>query len=160
VSGRVHVRATVNGAAREFLCEPRQSLLEVLRELLRLTGTKEGCNDGNCGSCTVLLDGVPVNACCVLGAEVDGRAVETIEGMAVNGALHPLQRAFLEESGLQCGICTPGILMSSRALLETIPAPTEAQVRHWLAGNLCRCTGYDRIVKAVQKAARPAEPPE
>ena len=154
MSERVRVRTTINGAEMDFLCEPRQSLLEVLREVLCLTGAKEGCNDGNCGSCSITLDGVLVNACCVLGVEINGKAVETIEGMAQNGDLHPLQVAFLEESGLQCGICTPGFLMSSRALLERYPAPSEAQIRHWLAGNLCRCTGYDRIIKAVQKASK------
>jgi carbon-monoxide dehydrogenase small subunit len=158
MTGKHHVQATVNGTETDFLCEPRQSLLEVLRDTLRLTGTKEGCNDGNCGSCTVVLDGVPVNACCVLGVEANGRSVETIEGMARNGNLHPLQQAFLDESGLQCGICTPGFLVSSRALLEENPAPSEAEIRHWLAGNLCRCTGYDRIVTAVLKAARQMEP--
>ena len=154
MSERVSVKATINGAVTDFLCEPRQSLLEVLREILYLKGTKEGCNDGNCGSCSVTLDGVLVNACCVLGVEVNGKAVATIEGMAQNSDLHPLQVAFLEESGLQCGFCTPGFLMSSRALLERYPAPSDAQIRHWLAGNLCRCTGYDRIIKAVQKASR------
>jgi len=154
MSEKVHVKTTINGAAVDFLCEPRQSLLEVLRDVLYLTGTKEGCNDGNCGSCNVTLDGVLVNACCVLGVEVAGKAVTTIEGMAKNGNLHPLQVAFLEETGLQCGICTPGFLVSSRALLERHPAPSEAQIRHWLAGNLCRCTGYDRIILAVQKASK------
>ena len=154
MSEKIHVNATLNGDAIDFLCEPRQSLLEVLRDVLYLTGTKEGCNDGNCGSCSVTLDGVLVNACCVLGVEVNDKAVTTIEGMAKNGDLHPLQVAYLEETGLQCGICTPGFLMSSRALLERHPAPSEAQIRHWLAGNLCRCTGYDRIVKAVQKASK------
>lgn len=154
MSEMVHVKTTINGAAVDFLCEPRQSLLEVLRDVLYLTGTKEGCNDGNCGSCTVTLDGVLVNACCVLGVEVAGKAVTTIEGMAKNGNLHPLQVAFLEETGLQCGICTPGFLVSSKALLERHPAPSEAQIRHWLAGNLCRCTGYDRIITAVQKASK------
>jgi len=154
MSEKIHVNATLNGDAIDFLCEPRQSLLEVLRDVLHLTGTKEGCNDGNCGSCSVTLDGVLVNACCVLGVEVNDKSVTTIEGMAKNGDLHPLQVAYLEETGFQCGICTPGFLMSSRALLERHPAPSEAQIRHWLAGNLCRCTGYDRIVKAVQKASK------
>jgi carbon-monoxide dehydrogenase small subunit len=154
MSKNVHVKVTINDDAMDFSCEPRQSLLEVLRDVLYLTGTKEGCNDGNCGSCSVTVDGVLVNACCVLGVEVNGKAVTTIEGMAQNGDLHPLQLAFLEESGLQCGFCTPGLLMSSRALLEQHPAPSEAQIRHWLAGNLCRCTGYDRIIKAVQKASK------
>lgn len=154
MSDKVQVSTTVNGDLSEFLCEPRQSLLEVLRDVLYLTGTKEGCNDGNCGSCSVLLDGVLVNACCVLGVEANGKTIASIEGMAENGKLHPLQVAFLEETALQCGICTPGFLISSKALLEQNPAPSEAQIRHWLAGNLCRCTGYDRIVTAVQKASQ------
>lgn len=150
---KVRVTARVNRQETEFLCEPRQSLLEVLRDVLFLTGAKEGCNDGNCGACNVLLDGVLVNSCCVLGVEADGSAIETIEGMARDGRLHPLQEAFLQESALQCGICTPGFLLAARALLEHDPQPSEAQIRHWLAGNLCRCTGYDRIVRAVQLAA-------
>lgn len=154
MSGKLHVTATINGDEIEFLCEPRQSLLEVLRDVLFLTGTKEGCNDGNCGACNVTLDGVLVNACCVLGVEIEGKSVATIEGMAENGDLHPLQATFLEETGLQCGICTPGFLISSRALLERHPTPSEDQIRRWLAGNLCRCTGYDRIITAVQKAAK------
>jgi len=154
MSKKHHVTATINGDEIEFLCEPRQSLLEVLRDVLFLTGTKEGCNDGNCGACNVTVDGVLVNACCMLAVEVNGKALETIEGMARNGALHPLQASFLEETGLQCGICTPGFLISSRALLEQHPTPSEEQIRHWLAGNLCRCTGYDRIINAVLKAAR------
>jgi len=153
VSEKYRVCTTINGGEMDFLCDPRQSLLEVLRDVLFLTGTKEGCNDGNCGACNVTVEGVLVNACCVLAVEVNGKAVETIEGMAQNGELHPLQKSFLEETGMQCGICTPGFLMSSRALLEQYPAPTEAQIRRWLAGNLCRCTGYDRIINAVQKAA-------
>ncbi len=157
MSEKHHVTATINGDVMDFLCESRQSLLEVLRDVLFLTGTKEGCNDGNCGACNVTLDGVLVNACCVLGVEVNGTAVETIEGMAQNGELHPLQESFLKETGMQCGICTPGFLMSSRALLEQHPAPSEEQIRRWLAGNLCRCTGYDRIINAVHKAARKIE---
>ena len=153
MSEKHHVTATINGDEMEFLCEPRQSLLEVLRDVLFLTGTKEGCNDGNCGACNVTVDDVLLNACCVLGVEVNGKTVATIEGMAQNGDLHPLQEAFLAETGMQCGICTPGFLMSSKALLAQHPAPSEAQIRHWLAGNLCRCTGYDRIITAVQKAA-------
>lgn len=150
---RVHVQTTINGDATEFLCEPRQSLLEVLRDELQLTGTKEGCNDGNCGACSVLVDGVLVNSCCTLGVEVDGSQVSTIEGLADNGELHPLQKNFLEGTGMQCGICTPGFLISSKALLEQNPKPTEAEIRHWLAGNLCRCTGYDKIIRAVMKTA-------
>jgi carbon-monoxide dehydrogenase small subunit len=151
---KLHAQALINGETKEFLFEPRQSLLEVLRDVLFLTGTKEGCNDGNCGACSVTVDNVLVNACCVLAAEIDGKTVATIEGMAENGTLHPLQQAFLEESALQCGICTPGFLIASRALLEQNPAPSESQIRQWLAGNLCRCTGYDRIIIAVQKAAQ------
>src|SRR5436853_7024419 len=139
----------VNGQETEVLCEPRQSLLEVLRDELRLTGTKEGCNNGNCGACNVLLDGRLVNACLVLGVEIQGRTVATIEGVASRDGLHPLQQKFLEHAALQCGICTPGFLVAARALLERKPKPTEAEVRHWLAGNLCRCTGYDKIVRAV-----------
>jgi carbon-monoxide dehydrogenase small subunit len=154
MTGKFHVTAIINGDEMEFLCEPRQSLLEVLRDVLFLTGAKEGCNDGNCGACNVTLDGVLVNACCVLGVEAEGKSIATIEGMACNGNLHPLQASFLEETGLQCGICTPGFLISSRALLERHPAPSEDQIRKWLAGNLCRCTGYDRIITAVQKAAK------
>ncbi len=132
----------------------RQSLLEVLRDELDLTGTKEGCNNGNCGACTVLLDGRPVDACCVLAVEVSGKEVTTIEGIAgPDGSLHPLQQAFLEQAALQCGVCTPGFIVQSWALLDRNPHPTEAQVRHWLAGNLCRCTGYDKIVRAVLAAA-------
>ncbi len=147
------VTATINGELREFLCEPRQSLLEVLRDVLHLTGTKEGCNDGNCGACSVIVDGVLVDACCMLAVEAQGGNVETIEGLATGAELHPLQRAFLEETGLQCGICTPGFLMSAKALLDKNPRPDEQQVRHWLAGNLCRCTGYDKLVRSVLTAA-------
>jgi carbon-monoxide dehydrogenase small subunit len=153
LSEKHHVTATINGDVMDFLCEPRQSLLEVLRDVLFLTGTKEGCNDGNCGACNVTVEGVLVNACCVLGVEINGKDVETIEGMAQSGQLHPLQETFLEETGMQCGICTPGFLMSSKVLLGQHPKPTDSQIRRWLAGNLCRCTGYDRIINAVQKAA-------
>ena len=153
---KVNVRTIINGEAMEFLVAPCQSLLETLREVLDLTGTKEGCNDGNCGACTVILDGRIVDSCLVLGAEVDGKSVDTIEGMATPEGLHPLQQAFLEEAALQCGICTPGFLVSARALLEREPSPSEGRIRHWLAGNLCRCTGYDKIVRAVQKAAATA----
>lgn len=150
---KVHVHTRINGEDQEFLCEPRQSLLEVLRDELRLTGTKEGCNNGNCGACNVLLDGRLVNACIVLGVEVEGRDVTTIEGIASREGLHPLQRAFLENAALQCGICTPGFIIAAKALLDRNPRPSEHQVRHWLAGNLCRCTGYDKIVRAVLDAA-------
>ena len=150
---KTHVQTKINGEQTEFLCEARQSLLEVLREELGLTGTKEGCNDGNCGACTVTVDGRIVDSCLVLGAEIDGKNVETIEGMATPEGLHPLQQAFLEEAALQCGICTPGFLVASKNLLDKEPNPSEGRIRHWLAGNLCRCTGYDKIVKAVQKAS-------
>ena len=150
---KVHVRTTINGQPTEFLIEPYQSLLETLREVVGLTGTKEGCNDGNCGACTVAVDGRIVDSCLVLGAEVAGKSVDTIEGMAPAGGLHPLQQAFLEEAALQCGICTPGFLVAARALLDREPRPSEERIRFWLAGNLCRCTGYDKIVRAVQKAA-------
>ena len=150
---RHHVSTTINGEATDFLCEPRQSLLEVLRDVLFFTGSKEGCNDGNCGACSVIVDGVLVDSCCMLGVEAEGSNIETIEGMADNGELHPLQKAFLEETGMQCGICTPGFLISAKALLKQNPQPSEGEIRHWLAGNLCRCTGYDKIVRAVQKAA-------
>ena len=152
MSGKSLVTATINGERREFLCEARQSLLEVLRDVLYLTGTKEGCNDGNCGACSVIVDGVLLDACCMLAVEAQGSRVETIEGLAQGAALHPLQRAFLEHTGLQCGICTPGFLVSAKALLDKNPNPDEQQVRHWLAGNLCRCTGYDKLVRSVMKA--------
>ncbi len=144
----------MNGEPVDFLVAPYVSLLDTLRDELGLTGTKEGCNDGNCGACTVNLDGRVVDSCCVLGAEIDGSTVETIEGMAEPGQLHPLQQSFLEEAALQCGICTPGFLMSAKALLDKEPHPSEERIRFWLAGNLCRCTGYDKIVKAVQKVAK------
>jgi carbon-monoxide dehydrogenase small subunit len=147
------VTTTINGQEMEFLCEPRQSLLEVLRDELLLTGAKEGCNNGNCGACNVILDGVLVNSCLVLGVEAQGAAVTTVEGLATTEKLHPLQQKFLEHAALQCGICTPGFLMSAKALLDKNPDPTEQDVRLWLAGNLCRCTGYDKIVRAVLDAA-------
>ena len=150
---KVHVQLTVNGEPAEFLAEPRQTLLECLRDNLNLTGTKEGCGDGNCGACTVKLDGKLVTSCLVLGVEAEGQSVETVEGIAKGAALHPLQRIFIESAGLQCGICTPGVLMAAKALLEKEPDPTEHQIRLWLANNLCRCTGYDKIVRAVQLAA-------
>ncbi|MCX6018233.1 MAG: (2Fe-2S)-binding protein [Chloroflexi bacterium] len=152
MSRKISVSATINGQENEFLCEPRQSLLEVLRDVLNLTGAKEGCNNGNCGACSVLLDGVLVNSCLVLGVEAQGRSITTVEGLA-GDELHPLQRQFLENAALQCGICTPGFLVASKALLEKNPNPTEHEVRYFLAGNLCRCTGYDKIVKAVMAAA-------
>ena len=152
--GKVHVQTTINGDAVEYLCEPRQSLLEVLRDVLHLTGAKEGCNNGNCGACSVILDGRLVNSCLVLGAELEGKSLETIEGLAEPEQLHPIQDAFLENAALQCGICTPGFIMAAKALLDQNPNPTEHEIRYWLAGNLCRCTGYDKIVRAVQDAAQ------
>jgi carbon-monoxide dehydrogenase small subunit len=150
---RVLVQSRINGEEVDFLCEARQSLLEVLREELGLTGTKEGCNNGNCGACNVILDGRLVNSCCVLAVEAQGKDLTTIEGVATNGALHPLQTAFLENAALQCGICTPGFIVAAKSLLEREPDADEARIRHWLAGNLCRCTGYDKIVRAVLDAA-------
>jgi len=154
VAKKRHVTTTINGEAAEFLCEPRQSLLEVLRDTLGLTGSKEGCNNGNCGACTVLLDGVPVDSCLVLAVEVEGAQIITVEGLASEGHLHPLQQCFLEGAALQCGICTPGFLVTAKALLDHDPAPSERQIRFELAGNICRCTGYDKIVRAVQAAGR------
>ncbi len=153
MSNRSLVTAMINGEEKEFLCEPRQSLLEVLRDVLYLTGTKEGCNDGNCGACSVIVDGVLLDACCMLAVEAQGSRIETIEGLARGAELHPLQQVFLEDTGLQCGICTPGFLISAKALLDKHPNPDEQLVRHWLAGNLCRCTGYDKLVRSVLKAA-------
>ena len=150
---KTHIIATINGEETEFLCEPHQSLLEVLRETVGLMGTKEGCNNGNCGSCNVILDGVLVNSCLVLAVEIQGRNVTTIEGIASPDGLHPLQQKFIEHAALQCGYCTPGFIVASKALLDQNPDPSEQEVRAWLAGNLCRCTGYDRIVKAVMDAA-------
>ena len=153
MSGRTYVSATINGEQVDFLCEPRQSLLEALRTELRLTGSKEGCNNGNCGACNVIMDGALVNACCVLGVEANGATITTIEGVANGEELHPLQQSFLEEAALQCGICTPGFIVAAKALLDKEPDADEARIRHWLAGNLCRCTGYDKIVHAVLDAA-------
>lgn len=154
---KVHVQTRINGEEVEFLCEPRESLLEILRENLGLTGTKEGCSNGNCGACSVLLDGVLVDSCLVLAAETHGKEVSTIEGVATGGKLHPLQQKFLEHAALQCGICTPGFIVAAKALLAKNPRPSEHQVRYWLAGNLCRCTGYDKIVRAVLDAAATME---
>ena len=150
---KIHVSAIVNGDNMEFLCEPDQTLLDVLRDELNMTGSKEGCSTGDCGACTVTLDGRLVCSCLVLGAEVSGCKVETIEGMSDGEHLHPLQTKFLEHAALQCGICTPGILVAAKALLEQNDNPTETEVRYWLAGNLCRCTGYDKIIRAVLDAA-------
>ena len=153
VSTRVHVSTVINGEDTEFLVDPRQSLLEALRDVVGLTGTKEGCNDGNCGACSVILNGRLVNSCLVLAAEVQGATITTIEGVASPDGLHPIQQAFLENAALQCGICTPGFIISTKALLEQEPQPSEQRIRFWLSGNLCRCTGYDKIVRAVQDAA-------
>ena len=147
---KTHVTTTINGEETEFLCEPRQSLLEVLREVLDLTGSKEGCNNGNCGACTVLLDGLPVDSCLVLAVETEGAEITTIEGIAQQGHLHPLQQCFLEGAALQCGICTPGFIVGAKALLDRNPDPTEEEIRFNLAGNLCRCTGYDKIVRYTE----------
>ncbi len=151
--GKTHVTTTINGEEVEFLCEPRQSLLEVLRDTLGLMGSKEGCNNGNCGACNIILDGILVNSCLVLAVEIQGRSVTTIEGIATPEGLHPLQQKFIEHAALQCGYCTPGFIVASKALLDQNPDPSEQEIRAWLAGNLCRCTGYDRIVKAVLDAA-------
>ncbi len=149
MSYKTIVNCTINGDNVDFVCEPRVSLLEALRDTVQLTGTKEGCNNGNCGACNVLLNGVLVNSCLVLAVEAQGAEITTIEGMAPPEALHPLQQKYLEHAALQCGVCTPGFLLSSKALLDKNPHPTEEEVRFWLAGNLCRCTGYDKIVRAV-----------
>jgi len=150
---KTHVQTRINGEEVDFLCEPRQSLLECLRDVIGLTGSKEGCNDGNCGACTVNLDGRIVDSCLVLGVEAQGSEILTIEGVASPEKLHPIQQAFLENAALQCGICTPGFIVASKALLEAEPDPSEERIRLWLAGNLCRCTGYDKIVRAVMDAA-------
>jgi aerobic carbon-monoxide dehydrogenase small subunit len=150
---KTHVTTTVNGDEYEVLCEVDQTLLDVLRDELRLTGTKEGCSSGDCGACSVMVDGRLMCACLVLGVEADGKSIDTIEGMADGDELHPLQRNFLELNGLQCGICTPGILVAAKNLLERNPNPSETEIRFWLAGNLCRCTGYDKIIRSVMAAA-------
>ena len=150
----VHVTTTINGDAVEFVCQPGEVLLDVLRNRVGLTGAKEGCGTGDCGACSVTVDDRLVCACLVLGAEVEGRTVTTVEGMAGAGKLHPLQSKFIEHAALQCGICTPGFLVAAKALLDRNPDPTEEQIRYALAGNLCRCTGYDKIVRAVQGAAK------
>ncbi|MDF2235127.1 (2Fe-2S)-binding protein [Albimonas sp. CAU 1670] len=150
---KIHVTTTVNGDEMEFLADPQETLLDCLRDHLDLTGSKEGCGTGDCGACSVTLDGTLVCSCLVLGVEAQGKTIETIEGMAGDSGLHPLQRKFIEHAALQCGFCTPGILVAAKSLLESNPAPTETEVRYWLAGNLCRCTGYDKIVRAVMDAA-------
>ncbi len=149
----IRVSTTVNGDPVEYLCRPEETLLDVLRDRLGLTGSKEGCATGDCGACSVTLDRRLVCSCLVLGAEAEGRAIGTIEGVAEGEKLHPLQRKFLEHAALQCGICTPGFIVAAKALLERNPDPTETEVRYWLAGNLCRCTGYDKIIRAVMDAA-------
>jgi carbon-monoxide dehydrogenase small subunit len=154
MSTKTHVQTKINGETVDFLCEPRQSLLEVLRDVLQMTGSKEGCNDGNCGACTVNMDGRIVDSCLVLGVEAAGSEINTIEGVATSDGLHPIQQAFLENAALQCGICTPGFIVASKALLEAEPNPSEERIRLWLVGNLCRCTGYDKIVRAVMDAAK------
>ena len=150
---KIHVTTSVNGDETEFLCEPEETLLDILRDTLHLTGNKEGCGSGDSGACSVMVDGRLVCSCLVLGAEMEGREGETIENLAEGDNLHTLQKKFLEHAALQCGICTPGFLVASKALLEKNPDPTETEIRYWLAGNLCRCTGYDKIVRAVQDAA-------
>ncbi len=151
---RAHVITTVNGDPVEFLCDIEQTLLDVLRDELHLTGSKEGCASGDCGACSIIVDGRLVCACLMLGVEAQGHSIETIEGMAGGDRLHPLQTKFLEHAALQCGVCTPGFLVAAKSLLERNPDPTETEVRYWLAGNLCRCTGYDKIVRAVLDAAQ------
>ena len=151
---KLHVSTTINDHPTEFLCEARQSLLEVLRDVLQLTGSKEGCNNGNCGACTVLLGGEPVLSCLVLAAEVEGAEITTIEGVANDSRLDPIQQCFLEDAALQCGVCTPGFIMTTKALLDRNPNPTEHEIRFQLANNLCRCTGYDKIVRAVQHSCK------
>ena len=152
MADKILVQSNINGYDVDFLCESRQSLLEVLRDVLNLTGSKEGCNDGNCGACTITMDGRIVESCCILGVEAEGKEIVTIEGVASADSLHPVQQAFLEEAALQCGICTPGFIVSAKNLLEREPDADEERIRFWLAGNLCRCTGYDKIVRAVLKA--------
>ena len=149
----IHVTTTVNGEPAEFICTPDETLLDVLRNRLGLTGSKEGCGTGVCGACSVTVNGRLVCSCLVLGAEAEGAEITTIEGMASGEALHPLQRHFIESAALQCGICTPGILVAAKALLEQNPDPSDSEIRYWLAGNLCRCTGYDKIINAVKSAA-------
>ena len=150
---RIHVNTTINGDSVDYLCEAEDTLLDVLRDQLDLTGSKEGCASGDCGACSVMLDGRLVCSCLVLGAEAEGRSVETIEGMADGDTLHPLQKNFIDKAALQCGICTPGILVAAKDLLARNPYPTEEEVRYWLAGNLCRCTGYDKIIRTVLETA-------
>lgn len=147
------IKFKVNGEEHQLMVEPRQTLLDTLRYELQLTGTKEGCGDGNCGSCTVLMNGQAVNSCLVFAVEADGQEITTIEGLSQDGKLHPLQRAFMDEGAVQCGFCTPGVILTAKAFLDTNPHPTVSQVRQAISGNLCRCTGYDKIVRAILKAA-------
>ncbi len=153
MAGKVHVTTTINGEETEFLCEPRDTLLEVLRDNLDLTGAKEGCGNGNCGACSVIVNGRVINSCLALGVEAQGCEITTIEGVATAEGLHPLQQKFLEHAALQCGVCTPGFIVAAKALLDREPEPDEHRIRLWLAGNLCRCTGYDKIVRAVMDTA-------
>jgi len=153
MAGKVHVTTTINGESVEFLCEPRQTILEVLRDQLDLTGTKVGCSNGNCGACSIQVNGKVVDSCLMMAVEAEGQQLTTIEGVATADGLHPLQQKFLEHAALQCGICTPGFIMAAKALLENESNPSEERIRLYLAGNLCRCTGYDKIVRAVQDAA-------
>lgn len=150
---KMHITTTINGDEVEFLCRPQQTLLAALRDVVGLTGSKEGCGSGDCGACSVNVDGRVVCSCLMFAAEAEGRTIETIEGMSQGQDLHPVQQRFLEEAALQCGFCTPGFLVAAKDLLERNPNPTETEIRYWLAGNLCRCTGYDKIIRAVQKAA-------
>ena len=150
---RQHITSEINGEPQDFLCDPQETLLDVLRDELHLTGTKEGCSSGDCGACSIMMDGRLVCSCLVFGVEAHGKKIETIEGMADGEELHPLQTKFLEEAALQCGFCTPGFLVAAKALLDRNDNPTETEVRYWLAGNLCRCTGYDKIVRAVMDVA-------
>ncbi|OUS35653.1 ferredoxin [Rhodobacterales bacterium 56_14_T64] len=150
---KIHVSTTVNGENVEYLCDPRETVLDVLRDRLNLTGAKEGCGTGDCGACSVTVDDRLVCSCLMLGVEAEGKNIATVEGMATGEKLHPLQKKFIEYAALQCGICTPGILVAAKSLLEKNPDPTETEVRYWLAGNLCRCTGYDKIIRAVMDTA-------
>ena len=156
MASKVRVQARINDQDQDFLVDPRQSLLETLRDVLGMTGAKEGCNDGNCGACSVIIDGRLVDSCLVLGAEINGATITTIEGITGKDdqTLHPIQQAFLENAAFQCGICTPGFIVASKALLDKEPNPSQQRIRHWLAGNLCRCTGYDKIVRAVESASK------
>ncbi len=149
---KTYVSTTINGEIAEYLCEPQQTLLDVLRDVVGLTGSKEGCASGDCGACSVLVDGTLVCSCLVLGVEAEGKSILTVEGVANGEKLHPVQQKFLEHAALQCGFCTPGLIVASKALLDSNPNPTETEIRYWLAGNLCRCTGYDKIIRAVQDA--------